>query len=150
MRGRRLKVIALLVLGIGGFTLVPEVAGAQGVYISTYASGGTICRVDLNTDFCLYYSIGLHGAYYGRDYSVPVITSAFFGGAGLPGYGQLVRNNAASLANNTGSCDVGTWVYPTYVGPYNWTSQHDAGNLTTTGTIVLRNNEASVLRFACL
>jgi hypothetical protein len=100
--------------------------------------------VQLGWWYCLWYSPGGTGAIWGStNKNTGTITGRFeFGGAGN---GKAVRNNAASMGNPTGNCNVTTWVSPNYSGAFNWLDPEWDGNLTSN----LRNNEASISANHC-
>jgi Peptidase inhibitor family I36 len=98
--------------------------------------------------FCLWYAQGkgTGGAGWGSSGSVGTISGTFtIGGSSQAGYGQAVRNNAASMTNATSNCNVTVWVSPNYTGAFNWLSPDHGGNLTAN----LRNNEASISANNC-
>ncbi|GLY79257.1 hypothetical protein [Actinoallomurus iriomotensis] len=87
---------------------------------------------------CLYYSPnGTGGIYVSNKYISNLSGEEFVYGAGD---GLPVRNNAASIGNNTTNCGSTTWVNINAGGDWNWTPSGRGGNLTSPG---LRNNEAS-------
>lgn len=90
---------------------------------------------------CLYYSANANGAFT-KEYSLQdgQISESFWATDqyGSAGYGQKVRNNAASAENATGST-LGIWVYPYFYGDVNYLSGGQGGNFTWN----LANNEAS-------
>jgi hypothetical protein len=89
--------------------------------------------------YCLWYGQNIGEAMWGTNQqNVGTITARFFNDG--TGAGQAVRNNAASMADNTNNCNVTTWVYPNYTGAFNWLEPMWWGNLTSN----LRNNEASI------
>jgi hypothetical protein len=90
-------------------------------------------------------------AYLDHVGNIPSLSGYTFGtgenhNVNTPGYGQAVRNNAASMENGTPNCNVTTWVYPNYVGDFNWLSPGEGGNLSPNANDPqqLRNNEASI------
>ncbi|MFI1753594.1 hypothetical protein [Streptomyces sp. NPDC020571] len=130
-------------LGAGTLTLAPS-AGATSWNIDTWSSFWQPC----GTYMCLYYSPNLDNASW-----TPTRTSdANLGGntfanhgTGSAGAGQVVRNNAASMGNNTTNCHVTTFVSPNFTGDANWLHAGHAGNLNSR----LRNNEASIRVDSC-
>ncbi|MFJ3787091.1 hypothetical protein [Kitasatospora sp. NPDC090091] len=91
--------------------------------------------------FCIYYSPSAEGAM-AMEYSLQdgQIDETFWkkDQYGSAGYGQKVRNNAASV-ENASSSTIGVWVYPWFYGDANYVPAGRGGNLTSN----LRNNEAS-------
>ncbi|MGW7376781.1 hypothetical protein DEJ48_04040 [Streptomyces venezuelae] len=130
-------------LGAGALTLAPT-AGATSWNIDKWPSFWQPC----GTYMCLYYSPNLDNASW-----TPTSTSDKdlggnkFGnhGTGTAGAGQVVRNNAASMGNNTTNCHVATFVSPNFQGDANWLHAGHGGNLNST----LRNNEASIRVDSC-
>lgn len=152
---RRLLVTSAAVLaavfGAGAMT-APALAGthpaparpaasgtnATGTNISYGPVGNSSCRAH-GWEYCLYYQQNQGGAYWGTNQRTFGTITATFPNNGA-GHGQPVRNNAASMVDNTQTCNVTTWVYPNYVGDFNWLWPTFWGNLTPT----LHNNEASI------
>ncbi|MGW1917028.1 peptidase inhibitor family I36 protein [Streptomyces sp. NPDC002076] len=134
---RRAVAAAAAAVCVGGLG-VGLAPAAQAANIDTWSSFSQSC----GTYMCLFYSPGLTGGSWrpsGTSYS------------NLSGYtfsnGQAVRNNAASMGNNTTNCNVTTWISPGFTGPHadntlnnNWLHPGHAGNLNS----YLRNNEASI------
>ena len=119
---------------------------SSGTHITGWTPGTTCSAA--GHQFCLWYAQGqgTGGAGWGSSGSVGTISGTFtIGGSGAAGYGQAVRNNAASMTNVTTNCNVTTWYSPNYTGPYNWLSPDTGGNLTST----LHNNEASISANTC-
>jgi hypothetical protein len=136
---------AALALGmLGGGVLAAGPASASGTNINYYGSGWYNCAEHNGNDFyCLWYSPGLLNGVWGSTASgTGTISASFTDGDGG------VRNNAASMANDTSNCHVTTWVSPGYVGDFNWLNEFWGGNLTS-GSIPLRNNEASINTNTC-
>jgi hypothetical protein len=108
--------------------------------------GETSCG-DSTWQYCLFYSTDTNGAIWGTDQkTIGTITATFSDKIpNEPGAGDPVRNDAASMANNTGDCNVTTWVNPGYTGAFNWLEPPYWGNLTSN----LRNNEASISYNSC-
>lgn len=110
-------------------------------------------------NWCLYYSPGGangNSAFFNYFGGVPNLSGYTFGTGenkdpSVPGYGQAVRNNAASLEDGTPNCNVTTWVSPNYVGNYNYLNAGWGGNLTPNSADPqqLRNNEASINVNSC-
>lgn len=141
-RSLRMKMFAGAALSfamIAGGVLAASPASASGKNINFYSSGYTNCQNHNPNDFyCLWYSPGLLNGVWGSTAAgTRTITGSFTQGDGA------VRNNAASMANDTINCHVTTWVSPGYTGDYNWLNALWGGNLTS-GSIPLRNNEASI------
>ena len=114
--------------------------------ISSWTPGSTCSNA--GHQFCLWYAQGqgTGGAGWGSSGSVSTISGTFtIGGSGAAGYGQAVRNNAASMTNVTTNCNVTTWYSPGYTGAFNWLSPDKGGNLTSN----LRNDEASISANNC-
>ncbi|MFJ4679150.1 hypothetical protein [Kitasatospora sp. NPDC088783] len=90
---------------------------------------------------CLYYSPNAAGAFtMGYSMYDSTISETFWKTdyIGSAGYGQAVRNNAASV-ENAGYSTLGVWVSPWFTGDSNLIPGGRGGNLTPR----LRNNEAS-------
>lgn len=151
MRRQRLLVTSAAVLGtfFGAVAMTapamadthPATAKAPaytGTNISSGLINNTSCRAH-GWEYCLYYSPNLGGAYWGTNQRTFGTITATFPNNGTGG-GKPVRNDAGSMANNTGFCNVTTWVSPNYVGDFNWLFPTYWGNLTST----LHNNEASI------
>lgn len=111
---------------------------ATGTNIDKGFEGETGCGA-ARWHYCLFYSPNVATAMWGTNQQNFGTITATFPNNGT-GAGQPVRNNAASMADNTGNCNVTTWVYPNYTGDFNWLEPMWWGNLTST----LRNNEASI------
>jgi hypothetical protein len=92
--------------------------------------------------YCLFYLQNFNGAVWGTNQkTIGTITGTFSDEyPDVAGAGDPVRNDAASMADNTDNCNVTTWVYPNYTGAFNWLEPMWDGNLTSS----LRNNEASI------
>jgi hypothetical protein len=150
-RRQRLLVTSAAVLGTflgAGAIGTPAMAGthsatsaqrATGTLIDQGFEGETNCGIS-GWHYCLFYSPNTNGAWWGTNQQNVGTITATFPNDHNPGAGQPVRNNAASMADNTGNCNVTTWVYPNYTGDFNWLKPMWWGNLTST----LRNNEASI------
>lgn len=129
---------------IAGGVLAASPASASGTNINYYSSGWSNCANHNPNDFyCLWYSPGLLNGVWGSTAAgTSTISGSFTDGDGG------VRNNAASMADDTSNCHVTTWVYPGYTGDFNWLNAFWGGNLTS-GSIPLRNNEASINTNTC-
>lgn len=150
-RRQRLLVTSAAVLGTflgAGAGTAPAMASthpatarpaATGTNIDQGFEGETSCGVS-GWRYCLFYSPNLTGAWWGSTQQRFGTITATYPFDHNPGGGQPVRNNAASMADNTSNCNVTTWVYPNYTGSFNWLKPMWAGNLTSG----LRNNEASI------
>jgi hypothetical protein len=149
-RRQRILVTSAAVLGTflgAGAIATPAMAGthtaastqrATGTLIDQAFEGESGCSA-ARWHYCLFYSPNISAAMWGTNQqNVGTITATFPNNG--TGAGQPVRNNAASMADNTSNCNVTTWVYPNYTGDFNWLKPMWWGNLTTT----LRNNEASI------
>ncbi|MGW5465467.1 hypothetical protein [Streptomyces sp. NPDC003996] len=127
--------MATAALALGGLAGHAEARSAN---ISSWNSRSD-CDVRSRYDLCLYYSPNAKNAAYRTTLlKVGDLGTKRFGGSGA-GYGQKVRNNAASAQNGT-VCNVGIWYSTNYRGDSNWLSPHKGGNLTSW----MRNNEASI------
>ena len=155
MRRQRLLVTSATVLGtfFGAVAMTapamadthPAPASATGTNISAgEITNSSPCRLR-GWQYCLYYQQNLGGAYWGTNQQTFKTIIATYPDDGLAGQGKPVRNDAASMANNTPNCHVTTWVYPNYVGDFNWLLPTYWGNLTST----LHNNEASISYNTC-
>ncbi len=160
LRQKKLKVLTMAgALGVVAASLaqVPS-AGASIYNINQWKASW--CRGSA-FNWCLYYGQGGQNsdtAWAGSQNSVPNLSSpydwTFTSGEVhpvLPGNGQQVRNNAASMEDGTPNCNVTTWVYPNYVGDYNYLNPGEGGNLTPNSADPqqLRNNEASISVNSC-
>jgi hypothetical protein len=159
MRRQRLLVTSAAVLGtfFGAVAMTaPAMAGthpatakapaATGTNIGVFGPDNGRCRTHSPTwDYCLYYQQNQGGAYWGSTQQTfrTIIASYPYNGTGG---GKPVRNDAASMMDNTQTCNVTTWVSPGYVGDYNWLFPTFWGNLTPT----LHNNEASISYNNCM
>ncbi|MFF5025485.1 hypothetical protein ACWERI_12880 [Streptomyces collinus] len=117
---------------------------AQAANIDKWSSFWQPC----GTYMCLYYHQGLTGASWTPTWSSDTdLGGNKFGdhGTGSDGAGQVVRNNAASMGNNTTNCRVATFVYTDFQGDNNWLTAGHAGNLNSS----LSNNEASIRVDTC-
>lgn len=144
-KGRLLGVVAALFSAIAFNTLTAGTASAAGTNIDFYSNGAQTCFNATGTAdiYCLWFSPGMINGVWGtKNQNTGTITANFTQGDGA------VRNNAASMANNTSNCNVTTWVSPNFVGDFNWLHRGDGGNLTS-GSIPLRNNEASINANTC-
>ena len=131
-------------LVLSGF-VAPD-SNSASTKINAWVPGSTCSSA--GHQFCLWYAQGkgTGGAGWGSSGSVGTISGTFtIGGSGAAGYGQAVRNNAASMTNATTNCNVTTWYSPNYTGAFNWLSPDEGGNLTSN----LRNNEASISANNC-
>lgn len=134
--------VAALVAGLLMAGVPDTKAGASTVFIDQFNTGGSRCAADLHTTpaWCLWYSPNMDGGVLTHSYAIKTLTENFGnGGYGTAGVGDPVRNDAASMANNNGSC-LYTYVSPGYVGADNGLEPWYGGNLTAG----LRNNEASI------
>lgn len=118
-------------------------ASATSVLIDNwYFDQSTPCYTETHDMFCFWYSQKLSNGVWGTNLSVPTITGTFVnGGVGTGGVGQQVRNNAASMEDDS-NCFMYAYVYPNYVGDSNEVDPAFGGNLTSSP--LLRNNEASM------
>jgi hypothetical protein len=119
-------------------------ASGTGTNISTLGMNGNSCH-NAGWKYCLYYQQNLGGAYWGTKQQTFGTIIATYPDDGLAGQGKPVRNDAASMVNNTPDCNVTTWVDPNYTGDFNWLWPTFWGNLTST----LHNNEASISYNTC-
>lgn len=140
-------VIASAGLVAGGIVAIaPAASASSGVNIdaSNWSTGVTRCSSYNQYDvYCLWYSPNYANGIWGNANEVvdPIpydSTGEFTDGDGY------VRNNAASMADTSSYCNVTTWVSPNYEGNWNWLYPFDAGNLTSSGSVILRNNEAMI------
>lgn len=112
-----------------------------GVGAAVAPASATGWNVDSWSDHCNYTGV------YGCLYYSPNGAGGIFKSNGyypdLSGYkfsdGHAVRNNAASIGNNTTNCGSTTWVYAHAGGDFNWVHAGRGGNLNS----ALRNNENS-------
>ncbi|HEY9438575.1 MAG TPA: hypothetical protein VIS29_07970 [Streptomyces sp.] len=134
---------AVAAISAGAFALAPT-AGATSTNIDTWSSFWQPC----GTYMCLYYSPNLDNASWTptRTSDADLAGNKFADhGTGSSGAGQVVRNNAASMGNNTTNCHVATFYSTSFRGDANWLHAGHAGNLTSG----LRNNEASIRVDSC-
>jgi len=144
-KSRLFGAAAALFAAITFIALTAGPASAAGTNIDFYSNGAQTCaNATGSADFyCLWFSPGMTNGVWGtRNQNTGTITASFTQGDGA------VRNNAASMANNTSNCNVTTWVSPNFVGNFNWLHRGWGGNLTS-GSIQLRNNEASINANTC-
>jgi hypothetical protein len=149
-RHPRLLVTSVAVLGTflgAGAMAAPAMASthpaavrpaATGTNISYGFEGETGCGAG-RWHYCLFYGTNVGEAMWGTNQQTFSTITATYPHNGTGG-GKPVRNDAASMADNTSTCNVTTWVYPNYTGDFNWLKPMYWGNLTST----LRNNEASI------
>jgi hypothetical protein len=142
---------ALLCGTAGGFLIfTPPASASTGTNVDYYAAGWADCDAYSFADlYCLWYSPGLINGVWGSTSSYTSTISGTFSNDsyGTGGVGEDVRNNAASMASWT-DCHVTTWVSPGREGDWNWVDVLWGGNLTS-GSIQLRNNEASIDTDTC-
>lgn len=138
---------AALVAGLLMAGMPDTKVAASTVFIDQFNTGGSRCAEDLQTTpaWCLWYSPNMDGGVLTHSYNIPTLAENFGnGGYGTAGVGDPVRNDAASMANNNGSC-LYTYVYPGYVGNDDGLEAWYGGNLDAN----LRNNEASIRWAGC-
>jgi hypothetical protein len=155
-RHQRLLVTSAAVLGTflgAGAIAAPAMASTHPAVASTHttnAPAATGTNIDKAFEgesgcsagrwhYCLFYLQNIAGAMWGTNQQNFGTIIATFPNNGS-GAGNPVRNDAASMADNTGNCNVTTWVYPNFTGDFNWLKPMFWGNLTSN----LRNNEASI------
>jgi hypothetical protein len=161
MKGRTGKV-TLASLSAAGLAVTGSVAlagpanASTGKNIDYYPAGWYNCYEHSASDFyCLWYHPGLTGGVWGTTSSYVKCLDPGGGASGCitadftAGDGE-VRNNAASMADDTSNCHVTTWVSPGRVGDWNWLYSSWGGNLTSTSSLPLRNNEASIDYDTCI
>jgi hypothetical protein len=149
-RRQRLLVISTAVLGtfLGAAAMTaPAIASthtatavrpATSTNIDKGFEGETGCSAG-RWHYCLFFGQNVAEAMWGTNQQNTGTITATFPNNGT-GAGQAVRNNAASMADNIGNCNVTTWVFPNFTGAFNWLDPMWWGNLTSN----LRNNEASI------
>ncbi|MFD9565089.1 hypothetical protein [Streptomyces sp. NPDC059994] len=83
-------------------------------------------------EHCLYYNSGLHNANFKRSQSTSTIDNyaGYTFPAGLPGGGQDVKNNAASVFNASGNYTFGVFYNSNHNGTREWFSASSGGDLT--------------------
>jgi len=149
-RRQRLLVTSAAVLGTflgAGAMTAPAMASTHPATNAQAATGTNIDKAYEGESgcssgrwhYCLWYGQNIGEAMWGTNQQTFGTITATFPNNGT-GAGQPVRNDAASMADNTGNCNVTTWVYPNYTGAFNWLEPMYWGNLTSG----LRNNEASI------
>ena len=106
--------------------------------------GETSCGVS-GWHYCLFYSQNVTGAWWGSNQQSFGTIIATYPDDHNPGQGDPVRNDAASMADNSEDCNVTTWVDPNFTGAFNWLEPMWWGNLTSN----LHNNEASISYNSC-
>ena len=110
---------------------VPVMASPQPVVTrttSTKCSRARLLAASAGRHYCLLYSQNACGARRGSNkQKFGTITATFPDNQGA-GSGDPVRNNAASMADNTGDCNVTTWVGPNFTGAFNWLEPMYWGN----------------------
>lgn len=143
VRFRRLAMFA----GVGLISVATTIGGtiASGPAKATnvnIGAGNGICPNPRNA-WCLFFSPNEQNGVWGSStIDVHTITANFSDGDGP------VRNNAASAINDIPACTIRIWVFPGYTGNSNSLPGQELGNLTS-GSVQLRNNEASVDEFSC-
>ncbi|MEV0784930.1 hypothetical protein AB0I52_18535 [Streptomyces sp. NPDC050423] len=142
---KRTALAATAMAAVGAVTLgLAPAAGATSTNIDTWSSFWQPC----GTYLCLYYSPNLTNASWTptRTSDKDLAGNKFANhGTGTAGAGQVVRNNAASMGNNTTNCHVAVFYSPGWKGDANWLHAGYAGNLNGD----LRNNNASIRVDSC-
>ncbi|MEU2131241.1 hypothetical protein [Streptomyces sp. NPDC018352] len=142
---KRASMVGIAVAATSAATLaLAPTAGATSTNIDTWSSFWQPC----GTYMCLYYSPNLTNASWtpsGTSDSDLSDNTFKNHGTGSAGTDKVVRNNAASMGNNTVNCHVTTFYSPRFKGDSNWLHAGRAGNLTSG----LRNNEASIRVDSC-
>ncbi|MER8088870.1 peptidase inhibitor family I36 protein [Streptomyces sp. NPDC058316] len=142
---KRASLVAATVAAVSAAALgLAPTAGATSTNIDTWSSFWQPC----GTYMCLYYSPNLTNASWTPSGTSDAdLSGNKFGnhGTGSAGAGQVVRNNAASMGNNTTNCHVTVFYSPSFKGDSNWLHAGHAGNLNTR----LRNNDASIRVDSC-
>ncbi|MFB7211211.1 hypothetical protein [Streptomyces sp. NPDC056255] len=142
---KRASMVGIAVAATSAATLaLAPTAGATSTNIDTWSSFWQPC----GTYMCLYYSPNLTNASWtpsGTSDSDLSGNKFANHGTGSAGAGQVVRNNAASMGNNTTNCRVRVFYSPGFTGDSNWLTAGHAGNLNGN----LRNNDASIRVESC-
>lgn len=142
---KRASMVGIAVAATSAATLaLAPTAGATSTNIDTWSSFWQPC----GTYMCLYYSPNLTNASWtpsGTSDSDLSGNKFANHGTGSAGAGQVVRNNAASMGNNTTNCHVAVFYSPGFKGDANWLHAGRAGNLNGD----LRNNDASIRVDSC-
>jgi hypothetical protein len=120
-------------------------ASGTGTNIDQKHVGSSLCDGN-QWGYCLWYSPNETGAVWGSIKQMTVGTIiATYPDDGRAGQGKPVRNDAASMGDNSVNCNTTTWVGTNYTGDFNWLKPGWEGNLTGS----LRNNEASISSNNC-
>ncbi|WP_067477446.1 hypothetical protein [Actinomadura hibisca] len=148
---RKVAVSSLITGGAlaGAFLLTGPTAQAQGWRIDVGSNGGNTPSISGTSGWALTYASRLRGPLAGLGAcgsnafqgNLSYNTFSCYGFDGSRPNGQVVRNNAHSLASNR-CYGATTWVYENAVGDYNWVGAYRWGTLNS----VLANNEASAGR----
>ncbi|MET8742707.1 hypothetical protein [Streptomyces sp. NPDC004728] len=137
---KRASLVGIAVAATSAATLaLAPTAGATATNIDTWSSFWQPC----GTYMCLYYSPNLTNASWtpsGTSDSDLSGNKFADHGTGSAGAGQVVRNNAASMGNNTINCHVRVFYSTRFTGDSNWLHAGYAGNLNGD----LRNEDASI------
>ena len=117
---------AALVIGGLVASAPPALAANQDKHIDLY-------------EMAYYYSPNLKNAFSDFSIDIPSLSGyTFIGGSGKPGFGQAVRNNAASVDNWDPDYRVRVWYSPNYQGANETVAKFGWKNLAG-----LRNDNAS-------
>ncbi|MFE7074510.1 hypothetical protein ACFU96_30935 [Streptomyces sp. NPDC057620] len=116
-------------------------SAAESAPTTAEAAGNNLCAYG---QICLYYNSGLKNANFPRTGMAAQIPDyagyTFNNGSGLPGYGQAVKNNAASIMNGyEGQPSFGVFYNSNYKGDRGWFVAGDGRDLPD----YLKNENAS-------
>ncbi|MCX4730593.1 hypothetical protein [Streptomyces sp. NBC_01363] len=141
---KRTTLAATAVAAVGAVTLgLAPAASASSENVDIWPSFWQPC----GTYMCLYYSPNLTNASWTptRTSDADLAGNKFANhGTGSAGAGQVVRDNAASMGNNTTNCHVTVFSKTDFHGNTNWLRAGHAGNLKD-----LRNDNASIRVDGC-
>lgn len=138
-------------LAMAGTALVASPANAAGVDVSTNPSPG--CQSS-QWDFCLFFSPNEKNAWFGAvgtlPFRIPDLRGRTFNvNTNLPGGTGPVFDNVASIANGLTFCHTTVWDGFNEMGNFNFVTGGKNGNLTDSGSVILRNRDASVSEGSC-
>ncbi|MGW2106321.1 hypothetical protein [Streptomyces sp. NPDC001948] len=141
---KRASMVGIAVAATSAATLALAPTAGASTNIDTWSSFWQPC----GTYMCLYYSPNLTNASWtpsGTSDSDLSGNKFANHGTGSAGAGQVVRNNAASMGNNTTNCRVAVFYSTGFKGDANWLHAGHAGNLNGD----LRNENASIRVDSC-
>jgi hypothetical protein len=144
-------VAGAVAMALAGSALAAAPASAAGVNVSTNPSPG--CQSS-QWDFCLFFSPNEQNAWFGAVGTLPFRISNLSGrhfneNTNLAGGAGPVINNVASIANGLTFCNTTVWDNINEMGNFNFVTGGKNGNLTDSGSVILRNRDVSVCEGSC-